>query len=869
MKSLQRIIATMCLSAVLATAGWAQVPKPSDVFGFEPGADYKLAMYDQMLDYYKQLDDASDRVTMREIGESTLGRPMLVLFISSEENLKNLEKYRKISEDMARARIDGATAEKNSMEGKAVIWIDGGLHATEVAGAQMTPELAYKVATVETREMKKIRDEVILILMPVMNPDGLDIVANWYYENLGTEYEVSRPPWLYHHYVGHDNNRDWFMNNISESYHVNEVLYNEWYPQIVYNHHQTSPAWARIFIPPFSNPVNTRIHPGATTGTSLIGTAMGNRFAMERMPGVISQTTFSMWWNGGMRTVPYFHNMIGILTETAHASPTPRYYPPDSIPKSIGGRRGGMPSNGTNIFYSDPWKGGESKFRDAVDYMLTGSMAVLDMAADRREEYLMNIYRMGRDGIEANVLEDTYAYVIPAEQHDPGEALNLVNILRQGGVEMHTAKKAFTAGGKSYEAGSYIAYGAQAFRPYLVDLMEKQEYPDQFLYPGGPPTPPYDLAGWTLPMQMGVTVDKINDKFTASADPIATRAAVVKGKVSGKAGFGYAYGGTENIANKVTNVLLKSGAKVHRVMEASGDLTAGMFIVEDMDGLKETVTSIAEEHGLNFTGVGDAPSGNVKAIKQKKVGLYKSWVANMDEGWTRWLLTQYEFDWDTLHNADIQSNDLSQYSAIIVPDQSPKAILNGHAPGTMPAAYTGGVGLEGTLKLSEYVKGGGTLICFDRASDYAIEQFGLPLENSVAGKTANQFFIPGSLIRTNVNTSHSLALGTQGEVAASFSRSRAYEVVKRRTKMEGGTLNTLPPPAAQNVEIVASYAKEDLLMSGWALGEEKTIGGKAAMINAKHGDGNVVLFGFRPQFRGQPRATYQLVFNAIYEGAME
>lgn len=869
MKSLQRIIATICLLAVVATTGWAQIPKPVDVFGFEPGADYKLAMYDQMLDYYKQLDDASDRVMMREIGKSTLGKPMIVLFISSEENLTNLEKYRKISEDMARARIDRATAEKNAMEGKAVIWIDGGLHATEVAGGQMTPELAFRVATEETNEMKKIRDEVIMILMPVMNPDGLDIVASWYYENLGTEFEVSRPPWLYHHYVGHDNNRDWFMNNISESYHVNEVLYNEWYPQIVYNHHQTSPAWARIFIPPFSNPVNTRIHPGATTGTNLIGTAMGNRFAMERMPGVISHTTFSMWWNGGMRTVPYFHNMIGILTETAHASPTPRYYPPDSIPKTIGGRRGGMPSNGTNIFYSDPWKGGESKFRDAVDYMLTGTMAVLDMAADRREEYLMNIYKMGRDAIEAKVLEDTYAYVIPADQHDPGEALNLVNILRQGGVEIHQAKKDFTAGGKSYDSGSYIAYGAQAFRPYLVDLMEKQEYPDQFLYPGGPPTPPYDLAGWTLPMQMGVMVDKVMDKFTASADPIETRATIAKGKVSGKASFGYAYSGDDNAANKVTNLLLKKGAKVHRVMEASGDLAAGSFIVEDMEGLKDVVTEMSEAHGIDFTGVGSAPTGNVKAIRQQKVGLYKSWVANMDEGWTRWLLTQYEFDWDTLHNADIQTKDLSQYSAIIVPDQSPEDILNGHTPGTMPAQYTGGIGLEGTLKLSQYVKGGGTLICFDRASDYAIKQFGLPLENTVEGKSPNQFFIPGSLIRTNINTNHSLALGTQAEVAASFSRSRAYEVITRGNKMEGGTIKTLPAAPSQNVEIVASYATDDLLMSGWALGEEKTIGGKAAMINAKHGDGNVVLFGFRPQFRGQPRATYQLVFNAIYEGAME
>ena len=323
-----------------AAAIRAQIPKPADIFGFEPGEDFKLANYGQLSEYYQKLDQASDRVLLTEIGKSTLQRPMYLLLISSKDNIRDLEKYRKISEDMARARIDLATASQNSKDGKAIIWIDGGLHATERAPAQMLPELAYKVATEETDEMKKIRDNVILLLMPVMNPDGLEIVVNWYKQNLGTPYETTRPPILYHHYVGHDNNRDWFMNNMSESYHVNEILYNTWYPQVVYNHHQSSPPWARIFLPPFSDPVNPNIHPGTTTGTNLVGTAMANRFAIKKMPGVISHLTFSMWWNGGMRTVPYFHNMVGILTETGHTTPTPRFYPPDSLPKEVGRGKG-------------------------------------------------------------------------------------------------------------------------------------------------------------------------------------------------------------------------------------------------------------------------------------------------------------------------------------------------------------------------------------------------------------------------------------------------------------------------------------------------------------------------------------------------
>ncbi len=860
------MIGLLCAGAFSAAA---QVPTPDDVFGFRPGADYKLAKYDQMLDYFTQLDEVSDRVQMREIGKSVLGKPLLILFISSEENLQNLEKYRTISEEMARARVDEAKAAQNALDGKAIVWIDGGLHATEVAGAQMTPELAYRVATEENAEMQKIRDNVIMILMPVMNPDGLDIVADWYYENLGSEYEVSRPPWLYHHYVGHDNNRDWFMNNMPESYHVNEVLYNEWYPQIVYNHHQTSPSWARIFLPPFANPVNPRIHPGATTATNLVGTAMANRLAMERMPGVISHQTFSMWWNGGMRTVPYFHNMVGILTETAHASPTPRYYHPDSVPKNIGGRRGGMPSNGTNIFYSDPWKGGESKFRDAVDYMLTATMAVLDLAADRKEEYLTNIYKMGRDAIEAKVIDDFYAYVIPKDQHDAGEAVNLVNILRQGGVEVHQATRSFTANGKEYAEGSFIIYGAQAFRPYLVDLMEKQEYPDQFLYPGGPPTPPYDLAGWTLPMQMGISFDKITDEFTARAEEITGRAKQFEGSVKGNGGFGFAFAADQNASAKAVNALWAEGATIHRLAAASGEMAAGTFIVEDMDGLKDKLENLATNHNLTFVSVKDKPTTEVITLKKPKVGLYKSWVANMDEGWTRWLLTEYNFDWDTLHDEDVRKRDLSAFDAIIIPDQSPNDILNGHTKGTMPEPYTGGLGLSGTLKLQDFVESGGTLICFDEASDFAIQQFGLPVENVVKDKSPNAFFIPGSLIRTEVDTDHPLAFGVEGEVAASFSRSRAFEVIKRSNKMEGGTLNTLPPAPAQPVKFVANYAKDNLLMSGWAMGEKSNIGGKGAMAHVEYGNGEIVLFAFRPQFRGQPRATYQLVFNSIFHSTAE
>jgi hypothetical protein len=849
-----------CLIFLFSFVLVAQIPKPSDVFGFEVGADYKLADYDQMLEYYEKLDASTDRVKMIEIGKSVMGRPIKLLFISSEENMKSLEKWQTISEKLSRARISEDEARKLSMEGKAIVWFDGGMHATERAHAQMTSELMWRIASEESYEMKKIRDNVVSLVVPVINPDGVDIVVDWYKKNLGTPYETSGPPILYQKYVGHDNNRDWFMNNMPETRAATTVLYNQWYPQIVHNHHQTSPAWARIFLPPFRSPVNPNIHPGVTTGVNLVGTAMASRFAIKKMPGVISGTSFSMFWNGGMRTTPYYHNQIGILTEVAHATPTPRYYDPKKKPKNLRG----TPSNGTEIFYPYPWEGGESHFRDAVDYMLTASMGILDLAADKRDEFLYNIYDMGRDAIEKK--DAAFAYVIPPDQWNPSEAVNLTNILLQGGLEAHKAKSSFKVGDKTYEAGSIIFYGAQAFRPYLIDLMEKQNYPDQFLYPGGPPQPPYDLAGWTLPMQMGVTVDRIDKSFKARTEAVTSKIVFRKGKVNGGDNDHYIFSNRDNISALLVNRLQKEGFSIAQLNADYGTYKAGFFIVKNEKAIKEKLENLSRNYGVDFNGLANLDSFDYSDLEKIKVGIYKSWQANMDEGWSRWMLEQFEFDLDTLHNKDIQQGDLSKYSAIIFPSQSPRGILHGHSIQSMPEKFTGGIGLNGMAKIDAYAKQGGSVIFFDSASDLAIEQLGLPVRNVTSGLSPNDFFIPGSLIRTKINTSNPLAFGMMDEVAASFSRSRAFQTVKQRKSGEGGKEDIADAPKYE-VYDVATYASENILMSGWALGEERYIKNKSAMAHIPHGKGDIILFGFRPQFRGQPRGTYKLIFNSIYLGA--
>jgi hypothetical protein len=852
--------------------------------------------------YYRQLAAESDRVEIREIGETPLGRTLYLLTISSAENLRNKEKYRSISEQLARARVDSDTAESLASDGKSVVWIDGGLHATELAHGQMTSLLAHRVATEESAEMQAIRDNVIFLLMPVMNPDGLEIVRKWYESQLDTPFEQTSPPELYHHYVGHDNNRDFFMNNMPESKAVAQVIYNEWYPQIVYNQHQSSPGYARIVIPPYSDPVNPIIHPGVTTGLNEIGSAMGNRFALDKMPGAISDVGYSMWWNGGMRTVPYFHNMIGILTETGHSSPSPRFYDPKVFPKMLAARANpsavgievdedvsGVPD--AKVLYSYPWPGGESHFSEPVNFMITGSVAVLRAASDSRLKWQTNIYRMGRDAIAAGET-GIQSYVIPANQAHHDEARNLVNILLEGGIEIDQATESFRAGGNRYTSGTYIVSAAQAFRPYIADLLEKQTYPDTRLDPAGSIKPPYDIAGWTLPMQMDVVVDQLEEPVDVNMRRLSGVAPIREGQVNGNASYGYALSHSTNASIKAVNRLMGAGEIVYWATDAfrSGRTTfdAGTFIIEAGQQTGDRVSEISIELGIDFQGLNSEPSVDKSALRLPKVGMYKSYVASMDEGWTRWVLEDYEFDLVSLSDNDLRSGDLSALDAIIMPHPDGRVlhknniekVLTGHSPGSMPDQYTGGIGLEGAFAMQTYIRSGGMLLTFGNAAEFAISQFGLPIRNIVGSAASKDFSIPGSLIRISVDTTHPLGYGMSSETAANFVRGAAFDslsqtgcaddLLNQRNCIEvtrgGRSMKTFEEP--QMFDSVVNYAEEDLLMSGWAAGAE-FIAGKSAVAQVPHGDGEVIIFGFRPQFRGQPRGTYKLIFNALLQATTD
>lgn len=787
----------------------AAIPAPASVFGFEPGADFHLADYEQITQYFEALASAAPaRVKIERIGKSGYGREMFVAIISSEENLRQLDHYKQVVKQLASGTIDEATARQLANEGKAIVWIDGGLHATEVAGAQQSPLIGWRLASEETPEMQRIRRDVITVLCPVINPDGLDIVAHWYQKNYNTPYETAPVNELWNRYVGHDNNRDWYSFNQVESRNVARLLYQEWLPQIVYNQHQTAPYPARIIVPPYDDPMNPNIPPEVLRGVNLVGTAMAERFANEHKSGVVSYMGFDTWWNGGMRTAPYYHNMVGILTETAgflSGYASPGYAPPSSLPKSFSN---GVSAVEPSTFYPDPWKGGWWRLRDSVDYMITGDMAVLDLASRRRDSWLFDFWKMSHDQIELGKKGGPFAYVLPPNQHDPTAAGDMLFSLATGGVQMAQATQAFRAGEKEFPAGSTIISAAQPFRPFVIDLMEPQKYPDLRVSPGGPPKRPYDMTGWTLPLQMGVDVVRVDQPFDVATKPLTI---------------------TE---------------PTHKITPPAG-MSVG------------------------------------------RVGLYVSWVPNMDAGWTQWLLDRYAIPYKVVHDADLRPGNLRQkFDVIVLPDQNPQSLLHGWEPGApqrggegftaaraLPAIqrpeYTGGLGLEGALALQKFVEDGGQLVAMGAASDFTIAQLGLPVRNVLANVPSTQFYGPGSLLRIDVDPNLPETRGMQPQSVAFFVNSAAFQLwdptppkgpLRYSESEERDPLSRLGDH--NGYRVLAVYARQKPLLSGWLLGEQRMTG-RVAAASVPLGKGRVVLIGFRCQFRGQPENTFPLLFNSL------
>jgi hypothetical protein len=823
------------------------VPTPESVLGHKPGDDFYLANYDESIEYFRRLAATSNRIKLISIGRTTRGLDWQIAIISSPQNLAQIDKYKDISRRLAQGRgLTDEQAHALAREGKAIVHLDGGLHSTEVAGGQHTIQLAYNLITTQgDPEIDAILDNVILMLWPTMNPDGQNEVVAWYRRNLGTPYEVSPLPDLYQEYVGHDNNRDGYMNNMLESQEVTRVEL-EWNPVVFYCHHQTAPFPARIFIPPFKEPISSNIHPLMARWLNVYGVNMAAYLDEHGMPGAIHRVGFDNWYPGFLDFTHIFRNSISFFTETAlYRYATPHFYTIDEFPKDNQALR-------SEIFYSSPWKGGWWRLGDAVRYNIGASMAVLDTTAKYHEELLYNRYQAARDNIQRFQKEPPFGYVIPSKQHDLPTAATLVEKLLINGIEVHQSSGPFAANGRQYPAGSWIVLMDQPFAGLVKELFEVQRYPDLRETPNGPPVLPYDVAGWTLPMQMGVEVAAVSQPISTEQRATLTRLDHLVAPAGSVQGVGpvYTISHRPNAAFKAVNEVLAAGGQVSFTKTEAATpegQESGAILISGID--EDRMVEIARKNSLNAVASVKPPDGAI-TTKKPRLGLYRSWLPEIDEGWTRWILENYGFAPVTLRNGEVQAGHLlDRFDAIIIPDASPRQILEGFATGSISPEYAGGLGDTGVEALRDFVNGGGTLIAFNSASNMVINSLGLPVTDVVAGLSNDQFFCSGSLLHVELGDPSLPGLwGMPRDPIVMFELGPVFE-----------------PKSGFQGTVLAAYPKDrNPLASGYLLHPER-IQGKAAAVEVFQGKGRVYLFGFKPQWRGQSQGTYKLFFNAIYD----
>ncbi len=840
---LPSLLAILLTSAALP----AQIKSPQDYLGFRVGEDYKLADWQQITGYFAELGKSSNRVRVDVIGQSTLNKPFLRVTITSPENQAKLGRYEEITRRLADPRgLSQEDAERLIGEGKSVIAITCSIHATEVAAAQMSMELAYNMATRNTTEVKNILDNVIFLLVPSLNPDGLDIVVNWYKKNLKTPFENAPVPELYHHYAGHDNNRDWYMFTQVETRNTIDGVYRKWHPQVLYDVHQRGNTGARLFVPPFMDPYEPNIDPILIQGASFIGQAMMNRLIGEGKTGITTNAIYDAW--SPARAYQHYHGAVRVLSEAAsvqYASP---------IKQSLSDLRPDIGYDPRSISWKFPavWPGGEWHLRDIVDYELIAAMGALENMALYREHWLRNFYTVQKRAVSWKAAP--YAFVIPPDQRDPVTTVEMLNILQFGEVDVEQAQASFIADGVQYPKGTYVVRMAQPFGAFAKTLMEKQVYPDLREYPGGPPQRPYDVTAHTLPMQMGVKVITVTAQFEAALAKVDTIKSVpgVVEKAENGAAKAYLLEHESNASMKALNRLMKEKAEVYwaaKPITVRGKLyPAGTMIIHATPGVETKLQAIARDTSVSFVGSSDRLNIQVYKLNAPRIGMYRAYVASMDEGWTRFILENFEFPFASILDKDVRAGNLrSKYDVIIVPGELTETqIIQGHRSGTVPPEFAGGIGEAGVQNLREFLDEGGTLIAMDAATEFAAKQFALPVKNVLQGVRPQDFYVPGSLLKVVLDTDSPIAYGMPRETAAFFEENAAFEV-------------------NGNAKAVGIYPLANPLMSGWILGEEK-LHGKTAVADVPVGRGRVILLSIRPQFRAQVRATYKLLFNSIYYG---
>jgi hypothetical protein len=850
------VLAAMTLALALLpcaakTTAAEQVTSPQQAFGFAPGTDRKLADWAQLTSYYQTLARQSPRVRYAELGKTTEGRPFVALTISSPENLAQLAQYQEINRRLADPRITTPEQARELIaKGKTIFLITFNVHSTEIASSQTAAQFAYELATENTPEVQSILHDVILLLVPSLNPDGQQAVVDWYKKTLGTPYEGANPPFLWGHYIGHDDNRDWVGFTQPETRYAVKLI-NDWHPQILYDLHQMGSNGPRIYFPPWVDPIDPNVDPLLVSSMNALGSRAAEDEASAGQAGVLIHGVYDFW--SPLRDYISYHNGLRILTESASvAIATPIHLSFDQLGQGIG-----YDAKVATWNFPNPWKGGSWTLGDIVHDQLIALFSIARSADVDHDRFLSDFYTVGSHAVHPTA--GPFAYVIPPDQRDPVVAARLINLLRTGNVEVEQAQGSFEADGKSYAAGTYIVRLDQPYRSFAKTVLEVQHYPQIQQYPGGPLQRPYDVTAQTLPLLFGVRAVAIDHSFQAATKPVAV-AEVPPGRVEPSAGHdGYLIDDSTNSSLYALFDLLKAGVRADRLM--GGGHSAGTIYVPDQAGLQAKLAAAAQRFSVTIRPADRPVSGKALAVTLPRIGLYQSWIPSMDEGWTRFLFDQNGIPYRRLVDAEVRQGSLrSRYDVIILPDNSASAILTGkmrgfgggggkNRPATphLPAQYLGGLGDAGAAALNAFVKEGGTIVTLNNASQVYARKGNADVRNVLQGIKNTEFYVPGSILQVAVDTSSPIGFGSPANVPVFFENSPSFRV-------------------SGNAISVAHYTSDDPLLSGWLLGG-KYLKGTSALAVQPVGKGRIVLFGFRPQDRALSEVTYKLFFNALLESS--
>jgi hypothetical protein len=796
-------VVTLLLVACISAQPFATIPTPESHFGHPIGVDRELLDWDKVVSYFEALAKTSDKIRVEELGKTAEGRPFIAATISSPATLRNLDRYREIQAKLADPRrTTPKEAAKLIAAGKTVVLITCSIHATEVASTHSVIQFIYNLLTQDTPKFRAILDDVIILLVPSENPDGVDIVTNWYRKTLGTPYEGTSPPELFQKYTGHDNNRDWYVFSQPETRSI-VSLQNAWHPEIVYDVHQQGSYASRMFVPPWLNPIDPNVDATLAQEGNYLGLGIAADLTAAGKKGVVTNALYDFW--SPARHYMAYHAGVRILSEAASAQlATPLTVLPDQIQTTGLGYNPRQRSWN----YLEPWEGGTWRLGDIVDYQLIAFESLLYQAAVRRADLLRNFYEVGQRAVART---SPFAFVVSRAQMDPGSARKMLELLSFGAIEIERASDVFDAGGKRYPEGSYIIRMQQPYSSYAKTLLERQHYPDLRLYPGGPPQQPYDVTAQTLPLLMGVETDTVDAPFSVAAS--LTKSFEFARNVPATSG---ALAASDIDTWRAVNKIWGGGAPVFRGV-ATGDFFAKR---------PENVESLE--------------------IARPRIALYKSYVPAIDEGWTRWLLENFGFAYQDVLNPGIEASNLRQrFDVIVFPDQPPAQITGGFAKGAMPGEYTGGLSKKAAANLKEFAEQGGTLVFLNRSTAYAVESFHLDAKNSVGGVSNRDFYSPGSLLNVALDTHDPLTYGLPSNIAIWSEDSPAWDI-----------------PSHSKDRVVARYTDNHVLASGWLLGESY-LESRAALVDAPLGGGHVILFGMRPQYRAQSYQAFKLFFNSL------